>query len=156
MASPTYCMATKARQQLKELIVGATDGGSLTIGTGRVFLGWRGMPDDSLFKDAQDHGPFVMVGQAQGITVQATLLGGMQVPLILYVAKPKGLSWDGVDVDELVASILRAIVGRTDRSGPMPSSVSVTSMYYDTSVTEGVLAVSMVAQFENYPSVKVA
>lgn len=86
-------------------------GGALTIGAGRVILGWnsRAMTNLSIWQDVQANGPYVLLGPIRDLNMDNLGFGPASCSMKVFVNKSKETSFDSTDLDDLITSISAAL-----------------------------------------------
>lgn len=144
---------TKTRYRISAQIVGTTSGGAspaLTIGVGRVFQGWRKLSasDTTAFGDANSGGPFAVVSLGT-LDLDAYKMGDASLNVNVVIAKSKNTSWEGYDIDDLMARMIGRIMDNTAYSSgeTVPQKASYEGVDYELANTQGVVIATLRVNF---------
>ena len=134
------------RQKIADLLNGVTDGGSLTLATARIHLGWlaRAASDTDAYNVAKADGPFVLIGFASGEMPWSTW-GLTRIPIHIYIAKPKETSWNGKDLEDLAAAVHTKLNdGSLFTSGTFaPERIMFEGIEYEWQVSPGLAVIKL-------------
>lgn len=142
----------KTLEKIRNLLVGATNGGNYTLVDERCKIGWASKDpdtDDPLYNDVKENGPIALVWLPTGNKSTQTKHGPFSIPIALFFYKAKGSNWTGVDILDLVDDILNILQDSTSYSDGSfaPQEVLIVGWDYETTLTGGLLRLDMSFQF---------
>ena len=121
------------RENLKNRIIGSTDGDVLNITLNRVFLGFRHAEVDSvdLATDLINNGPLVIIGMASEGELDYHKTGNISFEIDLYIFKDNETSWDGQDIQDLIADMMGRVLDNDEYvGGAAPNNISISGYDY--------------------------